>query len=91
MNDRANSRRSSSRRPKGCKAKRFRKAESHKLLVVAVVVVVLMTTSRRVLTVYEDEMIIMRDEHACRIPVSKITNTLWEWKGALVFDMCRAS
>jgi hypothetical protein len=28
------------------------------------------------LTVYEDEMIIMRDEHACRIPVWKITNTL---------------
>lgn len=86
VNDRANSRHSSARRPKGCKAKRFRKAELHKLLVVAVAVVVLMTTSRRGLTVYEDEMIIMSDEHACRIPVLKITNTLW---GALVFAKCR--
>ena len=72
----ANSRDSSERRLKGCRAKVFRKAESHRLLVAAVAVVVLMMTSRRGLTVYGDELIIMRDEHACRIPVWKVTNTL---------------
>lgn len=86
-----NSRHSSARHLKDCKAKRFKKAESHRLLVVAVAVVVPTMTSRRGLTVYEDEMIIMRDEHACRIPVWKITNTLWGLKGSLVFDNCRGS
>jgi charged multivesicular body protein 2A len=66
-----NSRHSSARRLKGCKVRRFRKAESHRLLVGAAVVEVPMTTFRRGLTVYEDEMITMRDEHACRIPVWK--------------------
>lgn len=78
-NQHTNSRHSSARRLKGCKVRRFRKAESHRLLVVAVVAAVAevpTTTSRRGLTVYGGEMIIMRDEHACRIPVWKITNTL---------------
>jgi charged multivesicular body protein 2A len=74
----ANSKCSSARRLKGCKARRFKKAESHRLLVVAAVVEVPMMTSRRGLTVYEDRVIIMRDEHACRIPVWNIVNTLWE-------------
>lgn len=69
-----NSKHSSARRLKGCKARRFKKVELHRPLVVVVAVVVPMTTSRRGLTVYEDERIIMRDEHACRIPVWKITN-----------------
>ena len=64
---------SSARRLKGCKAKRFKKAESHKLLVAAVVLaVVQMTTSKHGLTVCEDKTMIMRDEHACRIPVWRI-------------------
>jgi charged multivesicular body protein 2A len=72
----ANSRRSSARRLKDCKAKRFKKAESHKLLVAVVVLaVVQMMTSKHGLTVCEDETMIMRDEHACRIPVWRITNT----------------
>jgi len=91
VNERANSRHSSARHLKGCKAKRFRKAESHRLLVAAAAVVVPMMTSRHGLTVYEDKMIIMRDEHACRIPVWKVTNTLWGGKGALMFNTCRAS
>lgn len=76
----ANSKHSSARRLKGCKARRFKKAELHRLLVVVVVVVVVavvpMTTSRRGLTVYEDKMIMMRDEHACRIPVWKLQTAL---------------
>lgn len=72
---RANSRRSSARRLKGCKARRFRKAEWHRLLVAAQVpAVVLMMTFKQGLTAYEDETIIMRDEHACRIPVWKTNN-----------------
>lgn len=72
---RANSRCSSARRLKVCRAKRFRKAELHRLSAVVVVpAVVLMTTSKRDLTAYEDDMMIMRDEHACRIPVWNFTN-----------------
>lgn len=71
----ANSRCSSARRLKVCRAKRFRKAELHRLSAVVVApAVVLMTTSKRDLTAYEDDMMIMRDEHACRIPVWNFTN-----------------
>jgi charged multivesicular body protein 2A len=67
----ANSIRSSEKRLKDCKAKRFKKAELHRLLVVAVLAVVPTMISKRGLTVCEDETMIMRDEHACRIPVWK--------------------
>ena len=88
---RANGRHSSARRLKAYRAKAFRKAESHRLLVAVVAAEVLMTTSRHGLTVYEDEMIIMRDEHPCRIPVWNFTSTLWEWKVVLICNKCRGS
>jgi hypothetical protein len=60
------------------KVKRCRKAGLHRLLaaVEALVVVVARTMIfKHGLTVYEDETILMRDEHACRIPVLRITYT----------------
>jgi charged multivesicular body protein 2A len=75
----ANNSCSSAKHLKGYKAKRCRRVEWHRLLVVAaaLVVVVPTMTFKHGLTVYEDETNLMRDEHACRIPVLRITYTLW--------------
>ena len=62
------------KRLKACKARRYRKAGWHRLSVV-VVVMLATTTSKHDSIAYEDETILMRDEHACRIPVWKRTYT----------------
>lgn len=82
----ANDKCSSARRLKGCKARRCRKVGWHKRLVAVVEQAVVQTTTfKHGLTVCEDETILMRDEHACRIPVWKITYNHW---GALASSRC---
>jgi hypothetical protein len=70
---------SSAKHLKGYKAKRCRRVGWHRLLVVAaaLVVVVPTMTFKHGLIVYEDETNLMRDEHAYRIPVLRITYTHW--------------
>jgi len=70
----ANEEYSSARHLKACKARRYRRAKSRKLLVVVVVAAMLVTTiSKHVSTVYGDEMTFTRHELAFCIPISRPT------------------